>query len=311
MTKLYLFLLLFILPVLSRGSPLPGKAANWHDDTIKRGLSVQVTNNSQKEITAYDPSITLKYTDGSTPSTPSQIQQAPPGQTKIDHNKLRKPSKHSAEPAKGEFQDNQIELAPDQERRQLRESRYKDAYPEIKDPADTNPGGPTEDYTYSFVDYAGKVDPFPASRSAAVVIGTVLGGKAFVSKDHTFVYSDFKVRVDQVLKQDPSANLTVGGLLVAMKQGGTIHFPSGHVRHFLNNGHGMPAIGAQYLFFLLKPDPVPEYETAIGAVYELRNGRVYALDDVSAEFDGVSEPEFLGKVQAAIAAQSARTGAKP
>jgi hypothetical protein len=241
----------------------------------------------------------------------SRAQNPDPSKTKLDHVKLQRPSKHSSLPAKGDFQDTQIELAPDQERRQLRESRYRDTYAEIKDPADANPSGPTEDYTYSFIDFAGKVDPFPASRSAAVVTGTVLAGKAYVSKDHTFVYSDYQIKVDQVLKQDPSAGLTVGDLVVAMRQGGTIRFPSGHVRHFLNNGHGMPAVGAQYLFFLLKPDPVPEYEIAIGAAYELRNGRVYPLDDLSNEFDGASESDFLGKVQTAIAAQSAQNGARP
>jgi hypothetical protein len=223
---------------------------------------------------------------------------------------LKKPTKYSALPAKGEFQDNQfVELAPDQDRRVVRESRYKDTYQEITDPADTGVPGPGEDYVLLISDYAAPLDPFPVARSAAIVVGTVLGGKAFVSKDHTFVYSDYQVRVDQVLKADP--NLTVGGLLVAMKQGGTIRFPSGHVRHFLNNGHGMPAIGAQYLFFLLRPDPVLEYEMAVGAVYELRNGRVCPLDDISNEFDGVSESDFLGKVQAAIAAQPVLNGAKP
>lgn len=227
--------------------------------------------------------------------------------TKLDHEKLQKPSKHSATPAKGDFQDTQIELAPDQDRRQLRENRYKGANAEIKDPADTNPTGPKEDYSYTFIDFAGKVDPLPASQSAAVVIGTVLGGKAYVSKDHTFVYSDYQIKIDQILKQDSSANLTVGGVVVAMRQGGTIRFPSGHVRHFINNGHGFPAVGAQYLFFLLKPDAVPEYEMTIGATYELRSGRVYPLDDISKEFDGVSEPDFLNKVQTAIA----QNGGKP
>jgi hypothetical protein len=232
----------------------------------------------------------------------SGIVQAPPVQTKLDHNKLVKPSKYSALPPRGEFQDNQIELAPDQERRQLRESRYKGNYPEVKDPADTYPTGPPEDSTYVINDYAGKVDAFPASRSAAVVVGTVLGGKAFVSKDRTYVYSDYQVRVDQVLKQDPTANLSVGGRLVASRGGGTIHFPSGRIRNFINHGEGMPAIGSQYLLFLVKPNiPEPEYEIIIGGAYELRNGKAHPLDDINTELDNVSEPEFLDKVRNAIA----------
>jgi hypothetical protein len=228
-------------------------------------------------------------------------QNAPP---KPDHDKSPKPSRYSAALPKGEFQDNQIELAPDQDRRQLRESRYKGAYPEIKDPADSNPTGPKETI-YVIKDYAQPIDPFPVSRSAAVVIGTILSTKAFVSKDRTYVYSDFQVRVDQVLKQDPQANLVVGGRMVASRGGGTIHFPSGHTKDYVNHGEGMPAIGSQYLFFLVKPDiPEPEYEIIIGGAYELRNGKAHPLDDFNMDLDNTSESELMSKVRTA-------TGAKP
>lgn len=229
-------------------------------------------------------------------------QNTSPTPTQPDHDKSQKPSRYSAALPKGEFQDNQVELAPDQDRRQLREGRYKDTYSEIKDPTDTNPTGPTKETIYVISDYAQKIDPLPVSPSAAVVIGTILSGKAFVSKDRTYVYSDFQVRVDQVLKQDPTANLVVGGRMVASRGGGTIHFPSGHIRSYINHGEGMPAIGSQYLFFLVKPNiSEPEYEVIIGGAYELRNGRVHPLDDFNMEFDNASEPELLSKVRAAIA----------
>jgi hypothetical protein len=219
---------------------------------------------------------------------------------KLD-SRIKAPSKYSAQLPTGEFQDNQIELAPDQDRRVLRESRYKGTYDEVKDPADTDPTGPTEDAVVLINDYAEKVDPFPASRSAAVVIGTVLSGKAHVSKDRTYVYSDYQIRIDKVLKQDPASNLAVGGQLVASRGGGTIHFPSGHIRHYVNHGEGSPAMGSQYLFFLVKPDiPEPEYEVIIGGAYELRNGKVHPLDDLGMALDNISEAEFLGKVEAAI-----------
>ncbi len=111
----------------------------------------------------------------------SLLRASPPGasgQAKPNH-KI-KPSKYSAELPQGEFQSNQIELAPDAERRQLRESRYKGPYAEVRDPAETDPTGPTEDSVYVISDYAGKIDPLPAYRSATVVIGTVLSGKAFI-----------------------------------------------------------------------------------------------------------------------------------
>jgi hypothetical protein len=220
--------------------------------------------------------------------------------------KSLKPSRYSAELPKGEFQDNQIEMVPDQDRRQLRESRYKSAYSEIKDPADSNPTGPAKETIYVIKDYADKIDPLPASRSAAVVIGTVLSGKAYVSKDRTYVYSDFQVRLDEVLKQDPQMNLVVGGRIVASRGGGTIHFPSGRINDYVNHGEGVPAIGSQYLFFLARPNIAePEYEVIIGGAYELRNGMVHPLDDFNMDFDNASEPKLLSKVRTAIA------GAKP
>jgi hypothetical protein len=227
-----------------------------------------------------------------------------PTPTQPDHDKSLKPSRYSSALPKGEFQDKQIELVPDQDRRQLRESRYKGAYSEIQDPADSNPSGPAKETTYVIKDYAGQIDALPVSRSAAVVIGTILSSKAFVSKDRTYVYSDFQVRVDQVLKQDPKANLAIGGRMVASRGGGTIHFPSGHVKDYVNHGEGMPAIGSQYLFFLVKPDiPEPEYEVIIGGAYELRNGMVHPLDDFNMELDNVSESELISKVRAAIGAK--------
>jgi hypothetical protein len=215
-----------------------------------------------------------------------------------------KGSKYSAPLPKGEFQDNQIEMVPDQDRRQLRESRYKGTYPEIKDPADANPTGPARETTYVINDYADQIDSLPVSRSAAVVVGTVLSSKAYVSKDRTYVYSDFQVRVDEVLKQDPQTNLVVGGQMLASRGGGTIHFPSGHIKDYVNHGEGMPAIGSQYLFFLVKPNmPEPEYEVIIGGAYELRNGMVHPLDDFNMDFENSSDAELISRVRAAVGAK--------
>jgi hypothetical protein len=155
-------------------------------------------------------------------------------------------------------------------------------------------------------EYAQPLDPFLAAQSAAVVIGTVLSSKAFVSKDHTYVYSDYQVRVDQVLKQDPSANLAVGRGIVVSRTGGTVHFPSGRIRNYLNQDAGYPAIHSRYLFFLVKPNfPEPEYEIFTGASYELRNGKVHPLDDAQVgPFDDMSETVFMERVEQAIATQN-------
>jgi tetratricopeptide (TPR) repeat protein len=91
--------------------------------------------------------------------------------------------------------------------------------------------------------------------------------------------------------------------------GGTIHFASGHVRNFLALHQGMPAMGARYLLFLKKLNShLSEYEVLWGAAYEMKNGRVYPLDDLSSEYEGIPEPDFLAEVHRAIAAQNEARG---
>jgi hypothetical protein len=204
-----------------------------------------------------------------------------------------------------------MNLVPIKQRRTVRESRYKDTYAEITDPANSTAQEPSEDYVVQISDYAAPLDPFPVAPAAAIVIGTVLRGKAFVSSDRTYVYSDYQVRVDRVLKQDKSASLAVGEQIVVSRGGGTIHFLSGHVRNYINQGEGFPAIGSQYLFFLGKPDfPKHEYEQIIGSLYQLVGGEVHPLDDEQmGAFDNLSQTAFLTRVEQAIA--KSETAEKP
>jgi hypothetical protein len=223
----------------------------------------------------------------------------------------KKPTKYSDVPAKGEFQNQSSELPSDQERRVVRESRYKNTYPEITDPADSPNTQLGEDAVLKIDDYVGPLDPFPVPPSAAIVVGTVLSSKAFVSTDRTYVYSDYQVRVDRVLKQDALASVAVGEQIVVSRGGGTIHFPSGHIRDYLTNGEGFPAIGSQYLFFLGKPNfPEHEYEQIIGCLYQLSGGKVHPLDTAQLTlFDDMSDVVFLSKVEQAIA--KSRAGGEP
>jgi hypothetical protein len=225
---------------------------------------------------------------------------------------LRKPSKYSDLPAKGEFADTQTQTEPpeDQARRKVREAHFTAnnsvlpaLFPTITDPG-KSVDGQTETGGIKFYDYAGVISTLPARTSAAVVIGTVVSGKAFLTKDRTYVYSDYQVRIDEILKPDAAASLIVGGQLIAFRPGGTLHFPSGHVRHFLDAGQGYPIVGAQYLFFLGRPDSsIAEYEMTSFAAYQLLHGLVYPLDDANnSQFEGLSQTVLLGRVKQLIAA---------
>jgi hypothetical protein len=240
-------------------------------------------------------------------------QDSPPGVAPQDQKQF-KPSKHSGAPVVGEFQAQQ-ESSQDYVRRQIRDRRYSDSsvLPEpISDPG----AGVPETTNLTFIDYValGKSsDPhgIPVSVSSAIVIGTVLSGNCFITSDHKFVYTDYQVRVDQILKPDATANLTVGGRLTSSRPGGSIHFPSGHLTHFLNPGHGLPTIGSQYVLFLWRAIPdLPEYEIIIDSGYELKGGRAYALDDANSEHDDVDAQMLLREIQKTLTA-SQNGGARP
>lgn len=217
-------------------------------------------------------------------------------------------TKNSACPPLGDLQ------SPDESpenhlQRQLREALGKGRYRRgIMDPGVREVNGQTETVVLTFIDGVTIVKPgeradppgLPIS-STAIVIGTIKGGKAFVSEDHTFVYSDYQVEIGEVIKPDPARLIPLGGKIVAWVSGGSILFPSGHLRHFVISGRGFPESGTQYVLFLRRTDPALR-DYAIATAYALKNGVVLPLDDneESKAFDGIKIDEFLNTLRTAL-----------
>ena len=77
--------------------------------------------------------------------------------------------------------------------------------------------------------------------------------------------------------------------------------------NFLTAGNGLPEVGSQYVLFLWRSIPTsPEYEIIFYSGYQLKNGRVYSLDDVNSQYVGVDATVFLDEVRKAIASQKGR-----
>ena len=214
--------------------------------------------------------------------------------------------KHSGPPPLAEFGVASTESPAEQLRRQNRESRSGGwgFFAPISDPGRVVDGLEETD-GMTIIDYAGRFDPFPAADSAAIVLGTVIGARGFIRNDRTFVYSDYRIRVDEILKQDQAANIAAGTTIVASRIGATVRFPSGHIRRYFISGHGMPKVGAQYLLFLLRPDlSHPEYWICTGAAYELSDGKGFPLDDYQPSLEGIDVTELLARARKAIADSS-------
>lgn len=237
-------------------------------------------------------------------STVGQTQQSQQSQPDNDLGK-RKPSRHSGLPVVGEFE-RQRESDANETRRKTREDQYENDATRRQHPI-SDPGTlvGTESTSATIIDSIVVSDGAPGI-SPAVVVGTVLSGKSFISKNHTAVYSDYQIRIDEILKPDAATTLAVGGTVVASRPGGAIQFPSGHRRYFLTLGQGLPEIGSQYVLYLWKPVPnQPVWEVISG--YQLKDGRVYPLDEVNERsYDGMSEPVFLDLVKKGIVASATK-----
>lgn len=141
----------------------------------------------------------------------------------------------------------------------------------------------------------------PVAQVCAIVIGTVLDSRAFVTADKTSVYSRFSVQVDQVVMQCSEETVAVGETVNAIRAGGAVRFGSGRVEKFWYRGAGFPRNGAEYLLFLRM---VPQNGSfVIYTAYEFRSGEVLPLDDEPQfqRYDGMTVSRFIDLVRENIA----------
>ncbi|HEX8922418.1 MAG TPA: hypothetical protein VF766_13165 [Pyrinomonadaceae bacterium] len=161
------------------------------------------------------------------------------------------------------------------------------------------------DTIMSTLDWAVGLPALPVAQSQAIVIGEIINAQAYLSNDKTSVYSEFTVRVDEVLKDGDGALLSSNNPVAVERSGGRVKFPSGHVTLQLINGQRMPRQGRRYVLFLTRANQEDNYEILTG--YELRAGRVFPLDSPGgdthpmAAYKGIEESSLLKDLRAAIA----------
>jgi hypothetical protein len=144
---------------------------------------------------------------------------------------------------------------------------------------------------------AGRIDSwmlempaFPTESSDAVVIGETTDAQAYLSNDKSGVYTEFTVRVDEILKNDATAPLIVGETVAAQREGGRVRFPSGRVQRYRTHYQHLPRAGRRYVLFLKRNDEGQAYYIRTG--YELRAGHVHPLDGVNMNKGASELPQF-------------------
>jgi len=133
----------------------------------------------------------------------------------------------------------------------------------------------------------------PIAKSVAVVIGEVTTAQAYFSEDESQIYSEFDVRVNEVLKNHDQP---FGDAIVVERLGGRVKFPSGKTAVSSVAHQDLPQVGKRYVLFLIHEYSGDEDYTILTG-YELRNGLVFPLDTPGSghpilAYTGVAETSF-------------------
>jgi hypothetical protein len=124
---------------------------------------------------------------------------------------------------------------------------------------------------------------FPVSQSDAILIATVTDARAFLSPDKSSVYSEFEVKIGEVLMNDSPAALGPGVSTTAGRSGGIVRFPSGHTLELGNCCESFPQQHGRYVLFLKWNDAGRDFSIVTG--YWLRHEKIELLDGLDCEFE--------------------------
>lgn len=174
----------------------------------------------------------------------------------------------------------------EREERRLKNSRYDNQYWVLKNPHPETGG-------------VGRYDEilplplFPFDESDLVIVGRIVNVSAHLSNDKSGVYSEFIIRLEEILKSDASKSIQPGEFITADRKGGGVRYPNGQRVIYEHSEHGLLFAGNEYLLFLKCDEKSPNYEILIG--YELKEGGVKRLDEGRRfdEFKGMGKQKFL------------------
>jgi hypothetical protein len=162
-----------------------------------------------------------------------------------------------------------------------------------------------------------KFNPMPFDASDADVVGTVNAGQAYLSNDRRNIYSEFKLKLQEIIKTSDAPYLRVADSIDIQRKGGAVRLPSGKVVTRAALADSMPDVGKRYLLFLKFNKDTEDYWVLTG--YQLEGNEVYRLDDLNfsesnhqgvthpLRKEGVNEDQFLARAKSTFLSRA--TGA--
>jgi hypothetical protein len=160
----------------------------------------------------------------------------------------------------------------------------------------------------------GLLEPLlPTGYTPVIVLATVASAQPYLTEDKSFIYTEFGVRTEELLKLDAAPLPLSGDLLVVDRGGGRLRLRTGRVLRYDSAGSSMASPlrpGRRYVLFLNR---IFDGECLhLGRAVELREGQAYYLGEhdgqerLFGEIEGVrselsQEGAFLDLLRWAIA----------
>lgn len=147
----------------------------------------------------------------------------------------------------------------------------------------------------------------PVAESEIIIIGEVLNAQAHLSNDKSGIYSEFVIRVEEVIKNNNSHKIDLNSLITADRPGGIVRYENGQQVIYSIMEIRLPLIEGRYVFFLSNAERNLNYNILTG--YELKDDTVYPLDKNSRfeRFKGMSEINFIKIVREVLAKLSPKS----
>lgn len=148
------------------------------------------------------------------------------------------------------------------------------------------------------------VEALPAAQSEVVLVGEVIKASAHLSNNKKGIYSEFAVRVEEILKAPSATRITPRNVIAVERLGGAVVYPAGNKRIISVAGQSMPRGNRRYLLFLNATENATESDQDFNLLtgYELREGKAVPLDDSTRmnSYKGTDQDTFLNHVREAI-----------
>lgn len=123
-----------------------------------------------------------------------------------------------------------------------------------------------------------RVDFIPSAQSAVVVTGTIIKAQPYLSEDHSCIYTEIAVQVEEVLKYDSKNRFSPLNTLVIDRPGGTLKLRSGQMVSDDIQIEGLGELCFKRRYVLFAERIHDGSDLSLIKSYELREGQVFTND---------------------------------